>query len=124
MKTVLNENGLITNQASGPSTLHIQANSVKAESFYQGDQDISALIISLTQKVNSLFDRVLTMSNELNSLKVEIKQSHNEFVSYKDLEKLEQKLDKELKTIEKASKVQSKTAATKETAKEETAVKQ
>jgi hypothetical protein len=123
MKTVLNENGLITNQASGPNTLDIKANSVRADVLFHGDQNISALIVSLTEKVNNLFDRVLTMSNELSAIKTELKQSATEFASYKELEKLEQKLDKELKAIEKAGKTQVKTAA-KEAVKEETSVKQ
>jgi len=123
MKTVLNENGLITNQASGPNTLDIKANSVRADLLFHGDQNISSLIVSLTEKVNSLFDRVLTMSNELSAIKTELKQSATEFASYKELEKLEQKLDKELKAIEKAGKTQVKTTA-KEAVKEETSVKQ
>ena len=123
MKTVLNENGLITNQASGPNTLDIKANSIRADVLFHGDQNISALIVSLTEKVNNLFDRVLTMSNELSAIKTELKQSTTEFASYKELEKLEQKLDKELKAIEKAGKTQVKVAA-KEAVKEETSVKQ
>ena len=123
MKTILNENGLIANQASGPNTLDIQANSVRADVIYQGDQNLSALIISLTEKVNSLFDRILVLSNDLVAVKTQLKQSKTEFASYKELEKLEQKLEKELKALEKVGKSQGKAAA-KEATKEETATKQ
>jgi len=123
MKTILNENGLVANQAGGPNTLDIQANSVKADVIYQGDQNLSALIVSLTEKVNSLFDRVLVLSNDLVAVKTQLKQSTTEFASYKELEKLEQKLDKELKALEKAGKSQGKAAA-KEAVKEETVAKQ
>ncbi|NBP14316.1 hypothetical protein EBU95_07935 [bacterium] len=123
MKTILNENGLIANQASGPNTLDIQANSVRADVIYQGDQNLSVLVVSLTEKVNSLFDKVLVLSNDLVAVKTELKQSATEFASYKELEKLEQKLEKELKGLEKAGKSQGKSAA-KEVVKEEASAKQ
>lgn len=124
MKTTLNENGLITQQASGPSTLNIKANSIEAETIYQGNQNISKLLSSLTEKVNSVFDRVLTLSNEISSIKAELKESATNFATYKEVEKLEQKFEKELKNLEKTSKVQSKTVATKEVTKEESVTKQ
>lgn len=122
MKTILNENGLVTHNTGRVNTLEIQATSVKAEEFYQGDQNLTSLIQNLTGKVNNLFDKVLTLTNEVNSIKTQIKESSNEFASYKELEKLEARLDKELKAIEKTNKSQTKAAA--KEIKEDTSVKQ
>jgi hypothetical protein len=122
MKTILNENGLVTHNTSRANTLEIQATSIRAEEIYQGDQNLVVLIQSLTEKVHSVFDRVLTLTNEVNSLKTQIKESVSEFASYKDLEKLETRLDKELKAVEKANKTQSKTTV--KESKEEPVAKQ
>lgn len=122
MKTILNENGLVTHNTNRTNTLEIEATSIRAEEIYQGDQNLAVLIQNLASKVNSLFDKVLALSNEINGLKTQIKESVSEFASYKDLEKLETRLDKELKSIEKTNKTQAKVAA--KESKEDPAVKQ
>lgn len=117
MKTILNENGLVTHNTGKISTLEIQATLIKADEYYYGDQNLIVLIKNLAEKVNNLFDKVLTLTNEVASIKTQIKESSADFASYKELEKLEAKLDKELKNLEKANKAQTKTA-TKETKEE------
>lgn len=118
MKTILNENGLVTHNTGRASTLEIQATSIKADEIYQGDQNLTVLINNLSSKVNTLFDKVLTLANDVVAIKTQIK----DFASYKEVEALETRLDKELKAIEKSSKTQTK-ASTKEP-KEEPAIKQ
>lgn len=122
MKTILNENGLVTHNTGRVSTLDIQATSIKADEYYHGDQNLTVLIQNLVGKVNNLFDKVLTLTNEVTIIKAQIKESNTQFVSYQEFEKLETRFDKELKVLEKANKVQTKAAA-KET-KEETSTKQ
>ena len=112
MKTILNENGLVTHNTGRSNTLDIQATTLRAEEIYHGDENLVVLIQNLTGKVHSLFDKVFALSNEVSGLKAQIKESTSDFASYKDLEKLETRLDKELKVIEKLSKAQeSKTTS-------------
>lgn len=118
MKTILNENGLVTHNTGRASTLEIQATSVKADEIYQGDQNLTVLINNLSSKVSTLLDKVLMLTNDVVAIKTQIK----DFASYKEVEALETRLDKELKAVEKSSKTQTKTT-TKEP-KEEPAIKQ